>query len=96
MDQADKAVRSECRQVARDQGGEMAIETTIVDPEGLGSGKHTPGAAPDGWIDPKNVDDSPRQNPMGGCDYGTRRFGPDENVAEDMTSGNPNHEMYPF
>ena len=88
MDPAEQAVRSECRQVAKSQD----FETHIVDPEGLGSGKHTPGAARDGWVDPKNVDDNTRNNPMGGCDYGTRNFGPDENVANDMTSGNPNYE----
>jgi len=95
MDEAKNAVRSECRSTARAQGGEDAIETTIVNGDGLASEKSNPGACRDGWIDPKNVDDSCCSNPMGSGDWGNRRFKGDESNISPETWENPNDE-YPM
>ena len=81
MDSADNAVRSECRGVAKAQ----QTDTSIVNPEGLGSGKNTPGACPDGWRDPKNVDDRGGGHMGRDTDYSVRRFGEDENVDNEAT-----------
>ena len=93
MDEAKNAVRGECRSVARSQGGEDAIETTITDGDGLCSEKDNPGCCKDGWIDGKNVDDSGNFNPMGGGDYGGRRFEGDGQNISPETWENPNNDL---
>jgi len=87
MDQADKAVRSECSGIARSQD----TDTTIVDPAGLGAGKNEPGACRDGWADPKNIDDRSGGYMGHDTDYGIRGMDTEDNVCRAETDENPNH-----